>query len=191
MQYEAISHKDLIGIKGLSEELLKNHFSLYEGYVKATNHVLEHLQAEDDDTIYGELKRRLGWEFDGMRLHEYYFDNLKSGGSEKNINSDLHKHLAAQFGSIENWEKDFRRVCATRGIGWAILYYDKSQDRLFNCWIGEHDEGHLVGCVPVVVCDCFEHAYMLDYGTKRADYIDLFFTNLDWSVAQERFEQVL
>lgn len=190
MAYEAKDHSHLIGLPGFSETLLKNHFTLYQGYVTNTNKVLERLEAlakEDKAGTpdFAELKRRLGWEFDGMRLHELYFENL-GGKAPLDKNGRLAKKLAASFGSVEAWEKEFRATGAMRGIGWAVLYLDPVSGRLFNFWINEHDGGHPAGCVPLLVLDVFEHAFMIDYGLKRADYIESFFKNIAWAAVEAR-----
>jgi Fe-Mn family superoxide dismutase len=99
------------------------------------------------------------------------------------------KKIPEDFGSYENWEKDFRTSGAMRGIGWIVLYYDPVGKRTFNCWVNEHDAGHLSGCVPILVMDVFEHAYMTDYQLKRADYIAAFFKNIDWKEAEARFKR--
>jgi Fe-Mn family superoxide dismutase len=136
---------------------------------------------------YAELKRRLGWEFNGMRLHEYYFENL-GGKVALDTAGKLAKKLAESFGSYEAWEKDFRATGAMRGIGWAVLYQDPANGRLINFWINEHDVAHPAGCTPILIMDVFEHAFMLDYGLKRADYIEAFFKNLEWKAAEARLK---
>lgn len=190
MAYEAKNFDSLLGTKGLSDQLLKNHFTLYQGYVTNTNKVADILNAmaRDGKTAtpeYAELKRRFGWEFNGMRLHEYYFGNMTRDGKELNKNSNLYKKITSDFGSYENWEKDFRATGAMRGIGWVILYYDEINKRLFNTWINEHDAGHLCGACPILVMDVFEHAYMVDYGLKKADYIEAFMKAIDWTIDPE------
>jgi len=136
---------------------------------------------------YAELKRRMGWEFNGMRLHEYYFDNL-GGKAALDKSGKLAKKLAENFGSYEDWEKDFRGTGTVRGIGWVILYQDNVSGKLFNQWINEHDVGHPAGCVPILVMDVFEHAFITDYGLKRADYIEAFFKNINWAVVEGRLK---
>jgi len=190
MAYAAKDFNHLIGMKGFSETLLKNHFTLYQGYVNNTNKVADSLSAmlKDGKTgtpEYAELKRRFGWEFDGMRLHEYYFGNLGGNGLLSSDGS-LGKRLTSQFGSYEAWEKDFRGTGAMRGIGWTVLYQDAGAQSFFNVWIGEHDSGHLAGCNPLLIMDVFEHAFITDYGLKRADYIDAFFRNINWDEVQKR-----
>jgi len=187
MAYEAKNFESLLGTKGLSDQLLKNHFTLYQGYVTNTNKVADTLSAmakegKTGTPEYAELKRRFGWEFNGMRLHEYYFDNMTKGGKEIDKNTNLYKKIVADFGSYETWEKDFKATGAMRGIGWVILYYDGTEGRLFNTWINEHDVGHLSGAKPLIVMDVFEHAYMIDYGLKKADYIEAFFKAIDWTI---------
>jgi Fe-Mn family superoxide dismutase len=192
MSYTAKDYSGLIGMAGFSETLLKNHFTLYQGYVTNTNKVLDTLDAmlKEGKTAtpeYAELKRRLGWEFNGMRLHEYYFENL-GGKSGIDKGGKLAKKLEAVFGSYEMWEKDFRAVGAMRGIGWAVLYQDVVSGALINFWINEHDTGHPAGCVPLLIMDVFEHAFMIDYGLKRADYIESFFKNVNWTAADARLK---
>jgi Fe-Mn family superoxide dismutase len=138
---------------------------------------------------FAEVKRRFGWEFNGMRLHEYYFGNMAKGGAKLDGNSSLAKALAADFGSVETWEKDFKATGVMRGIGWVVLTLDVESGRLFNVWVNEHDVGHLAGALPVLVMDVFEHAFMVDYGLKRADYIEAFFKNIDWAAAAARHKK--
>ena len=190
MPYIAKDYTRLIGMQGFSETLLKNHFTLYQGYVTNTNKVLDALERmlKENKTgapEYAELKRRLGWEFNGMRLHELYFDNL-GGQSPLNKNSKLAQRLIDSFGSIDSWEKDFKATGSMRGIGWCVLYQDTSDGRLINFWINEHDVSHPAGCNPLLVMDVFEHAYLTDYGLKRADYIESFMINANWSMAENR-----
>jgi Fe-Mn family superoxide dismutase len=192
MSYTPKEYAGLMGTHGFSDTLLKNHFTLYQGYVTNTNkelEILEQLLKEGKSATpeYAELKRRLGWEFNGMRLHEYYFNNL-GGARPLGEDSKLAKKLVESFGSIDAWEKDFRATGAMRGIGWAVLYQDATDGRLINFWINEHDEGHPAGCMPILVMDVFEHAYMLDFGLKRADYIDAFFKSIDWKTAEARLK---
>jgi len=170
---------------------LQMHFKLYEGYVKNANELLAKLALLSEEGKaysyeYGALKRRVGWEWDGMRLHELYFDNLGGTGAVDNT-LPLIAVLIAQFGSYEGWKKDFVATGLMRGIGWAILYYDPMQKRLVNCWINEHDLGHLADGKLLLIMDVFEHAYMPQYGLNRAQYIDAFFSNINWDVVSSRY----
>ena len=190
MPYSAKDYGKLLGMKGFSDTLLKNHFTLYQGYVTNTNKALDTLAAmlsegKTGTPEYAEIKRRFGWEFNGMRLHEQYFGNLGGTGA-LDSGGRLAKALAAEFGSIEKWEADFRATGAMRGIGWVILYQDPVGKRFFNSWVNEHDLGHPAGAAPILVLDVFEHAFMVDYGLKKGEYIQTFFQNLDWKAAESR-----
>jgi len=192
MAYAAKDYSKIIGMAGFSETLLKNHFTLYQGYVTNTNKVLDALAAmlkegKTGTPEYAELKRRLGWEFDGMRLHEYYFENL-GGKAALDLPGKLGKKIVESFGSYEAWEKDFKAVGAMRGIGWVVLYQDNTSGQLINFWVNEHDVGHPAGCLPILIMDVFEHAFMIDYGLKRADYIEAFFKNIDWKAVEARLK---
>jgi len=190
MAYTAKDYSKIIGMEGFSETLLKNHFTLYQGYVTNTNKTLDALalllkEGKTGNPEYAEIKRRLGWEFNGMRLHEYYFENLGGKGTVSK-GGKLAKLIAESFGGHEAWEKDFRATGAMRGIGWTALYQDAVSGRLINFRINEHDVSHPAGCSLILIMDVFEHAFMHDYGLKRADYIEAFFKNIDWKAAEAR-----
>ncbi|MFA5078763.1 MAG: Fe-Mn family superoxide dismutase [Dehalococcoidia bacterium] len=190
MAYEAKDYAKLLGMQGFSDNLLNTHFTLYKGYVTNTNKLFDTLAGMVKDgkaatPEYAELKRRLGWEFNGMRLHEYYFENL-GGKAALNPDGKLGKLLAAGFGSYDAWLQDLKGTAAMRGIGWTILYQDVIGGKLFNQWINEHDVGHPAGCQPLLVLDVFEHAFITDYGLKRADYIEAFLKNVDWKAVEAR-----
>lgn len=185
--YTPKDYSRLLGMPGFTDPLLQLHFKLYEGYVKNANDLLSKLGAMEPGSYeYGALKRRFGWEFDGMRLHELYFGNL-GGSGMPDQNSSLYAALTEQFGGFDKWKKDFIATGSMRGIGWAILYLDPAEGRLVNTWINEHDVGHLAGGAPILIMDVFEHAYMPQFGLNKAQYIEAFFNNIDWKIAEERY----
>lgn len=189
MEYQPKNYEHLLGLAGFSDTLLKNHITLYQGYVTNTNKFaarLKELREKNEMAApeYAEIKRRFGWEFNGMRLHELYFGNMAK--TPQKISDNLRQKIVASFDRYENGENDFKATGAMRGIGWTILAYDKESNRLFNIWINEHDVGHLAGAIPLLVLDVFEHAYMLDYELKRADYIAAFMNAIDWTAVEQR-----
>jgi Fe-Mn family superoxide dismutase len=164
---------------------------LYEGYVKNTNLLNEQIAAKIEagpagsDPGFAELVRRLGWEYNGMRLHEYYFDNMTSSPAEPS--SRIKDALAAAYGDFETWKKDFAAVGGMRGVGWAIAYQDPNTGRITNHWIELHQDGNLAGFAPIVVMDVWEHAFLLDYKpSERGKYIESFFANINWSAITSR-----
>ncbi len=186
--YKIKDFKHLLGLTGMSDSLLTNHFALYEGYVKNTNALMELLSTKEAGTPeYSELQRRFGWEWNGMRLHELYFGNLTKESTPLSDGS-LKESIEKIFGSIENWQKNFLSIGAMRGIGWVILAQDIETGGLFNIWVNEHDGGHLAGAKPLLVMDVFEHAFMLDYGIKRADYLSTFMNAIDWRAVESRIK---
>lgn len=190
--YAAKDYSHLKGLNGISDETLEIHFGLYQGYVKNTNvlneKVIELTEAGNSGTPeYAELKRRYGFEYNGMRLHEYYFDNLKAGSSELKDSSELGKAIIETYSSIEVWKNDFSKLGALRGVGWVILYQDPETKALSNHWINMHEDGNVTGFVPLLVMDVWEHAYFRDYKpADRPKYIESFLSNVDWSVVEKR-----
>jgi superoxide dismutase, Fe-Mn family len=184
---------DLSGLRGISDATLELHFGLYEGYVKNTNLLNERLseirsagKASGSDPAYAELIRRLGFEYDGMRLHEYYFDNLTPRPAEIG-NGRLYDALGECYGGFDEWKKDFIAVGGMRGVGWTIAYCDTTNGHLTNHWVDDHQNGHLAGFAPIVVMDLWEHAYIKDYKpAEKGRYIEAFFANLDWKACESR-----
>lgn len=184
---------DLAGLQGISDATLEMHFGLYEGYVKNANTINEKLAAirsagdpSGADPAYAELVRRLAFEYNGMRLHEYYFDNMTKSPGELRAGS-LYDKLGEAYGDFEKWKADFTAVGAMRGVGWAIAYLDSENGQITNHWISDHENGHLAGCVPIVVLDVWEHAFIKDYKpAERGKYIEAFFANLDWKACESR-----
>lgn len=178
MCYEVQEHLKPKALVGISDDQIAQHWALYEGYVKNANLLLEGAaKAEAGTPGWAEPKRRLGFEMNGLVLHEYYFGNLASG-SKLSPGSDLAGDVGAAWGSIGAWREDFAKTGGMRGVGWAILYHDPATGGLFNCWISSHEQGHPAGFHPVLVLDVFEHAFMVDYGAGgRADYIAAFLDN--------------
>ena len=191
--YKARKFDNLLGLSGFSDKALQTHFKLYNGYVDNTNKIdlqLVDIQVQSKTATpeFAELKRRFAWEFNGMRLHEYHFEALTKEKKEINKDGELYKKLEAQFQSFENWKKDFMATASMRGIGWVILYYDEIANKLFNVWVNEHDNGHLAGCKLLLNLDLFEHAFLIDHSTNKAEYINTFMDAIDWDMVEKRFK---
>jgi Fe-Mn family superoxide dismutase len=193
MAYEAKTHLKPSGLKGISENQIAQHWKLYEGYVTNSNALLAELEAlrkegKGGTAAYADRRRRLGFEFNGMVLHEYYFGNLKAGVAEPGETSALRKALAAHFSSFEAWKEDFVKCGATRGIGWAVLNLDPATGGLVNHFIQLHEDGNVAGFCPLLILDVFEHAYMVDFPAGgRGDYMKAFFENVHWEAVEKRF----
>jgi len=189
---------NLSGLKGISDQTLEMHFKLYEGYVKETNKLEERIAEflkdgkvdQEEMPLYSELKRRLGFEFNGMVLHEYYFENLKKNGeTDPAGNTAFYKAAESSFGSYEIWKADFIGVGKMRGVGWAICFEQPESGRLSNHWISLHQSGEVAGYNPVLVMDVWEHAFLLDYKpADRPKYIEAFFSNMNWNSVEGRLK---
>lgn len=187
-RFTAKNYSALLGTPGFSDTMLNNHFTLYEGYVKNSNLLMEKLESLSVGTPeYFELKRRLGWELDGMKMHELYFENMRSNPSIFSEESALGQKILATWGSLTAWQESFSLLGTMRGIGWVALLQDNVSGELWHTWISDHHEGHIPDTTILLVMDCWEHAYMTDYGIKRADYIQSFLKVIDWNVVEKRF----
>lgn len=186
-------------LKGLSKKQIEVHLALYEGYVKHTNLIMEKIaklkqeDAEGNAYLINELRRRLGFEFDGMRMHEYYFEQFE-GAKENNgggsPDSALAKAAAEKYGSGEAFMAHIKEVAGTRGIGWTIVYYDPAGKTLHTAWIDDHQLGQLAGLPIILALDMWEHAYMVDYApADKKNYVEAFLDNVNWSFIEKRFEQ--
>ena len=184
---------DIPELKGISSKTTEEHLKLYEGYVKSSNFILSKIEELSKDTEanayqLGELQRRFSFEFDGMRNHEFYFSSFE-GGNVEISDGDLKKAISDEWGSFESWLARFKAVAKTRGIGWAILYYDKKNNRLLNTWVDEQHLGHLTGLSPILALDMWEHSFVADYQPSgKGNYIDDFFSNLNWDVIENNFK---
>jgi Fe-Mn family superoxide dismutase len=187
---------NLSGLNGISDQTLEMHFKLYEGYVQATNELKEKISAflkdgkvdQEEIPAYSELTRRLGFEYNGMVLHEYYFGNMtRAGRGDDMKTSEFYRRAEASFGSYDVWKTDFTGVGKMRGVGWAICFQDPTDGSLSNHWITLHESGNVAGFIPVLVLDVWEHAFLLDYKpSERAKYIEAFFSNIDWDSVNAR-----
>ena len=187
---------NLHGLNGISDRTIDMHMKLYEGYVKETNHLTQLLQDilkdgrvdQEEMPAYSELKRRLGFEYNGMVLHEYYFENLmRSASNGPSRNAPFRVAAEESFGSYETWKTDFIGVGKMRGVGWAICYQHPQTGSLSNHWITLHEIGNVTGYMPALVMDVWEHAFLLDYQpSERGEYIDAFFGNINWRAVDER-----
>jgi Fe-Mn family superoxide dismutase len=186
MTYEVKNYSHLKGIGKISDEAFAMHFKLYEGYVKNTN-ILQEKFATVEGQEFAELHRRFGWEFNGMRLHELFFDCLSVEVENPNeIEGQIKNKIGEDFGSVEAWKKDFLNIAKMRGMGWAMLVQDNKTGKLMNTWVNEHDAGQLADVKIILNVDMFEHAYVKDFGTDRAPYLDSIFAHIDWEVVSER-----
>lgn len=192
MQYTA-KQFNLPKLEGISEKQVKVHLALYEGYVKNLNLLMSTIAAyqntDDEGGKYAiaEMRRRLGWEFDGMRLHEYYFSQFEGGPQALEADGALAKLANERYGE-KGIEGHVRAAASARGIGWVIVYYDPHANTLQTAFVGDHELGQLTGLPILLALDLWEHSYMVDYmPAEKKNYIDAFFTNLNWPVIEKRF----
>jgi superoxide dismutase, Fe-Mn family len=180
-------------LKGISKHEIEEHLKLYAGYVKFANTILEKIQEykqDNEKNAYAlvELQRRFSFEFNGMRNHEYYFKSLEGGGQKLSAESELGKAIKSEFGGFDSWLTTFIAISLTRGIGWAMMYYDPNTKKLTHAWVDEHHVGHLGGLSIVLALDMWEHAFLFDYSpADKKKYITAFFENLNWSVIEKNY----
>jgi len=187
---------ELPALNGISPKQIEVHLKLYAGYVTNLNKLhdtLAELMKDSDKNAYSlsEVKRRLAFEFDGMRMHEYYFAQWERNSQPPTPSSGLEGALTRQYGSMENWMNEFKAMGAMRGIGWVVLYFDPKAGVFHNAWVGDHEFGQLSGLPVILAMDMWEHAYMVDYvPAEKSKYVEAFFANLNWDVIEVRFNEV-
>lgn len=187
---------DIPTLKGISAKNIEEHLKLYNGYVNNANLVLskiDELSKDRDNNSYliGELGRRFSFEFNGIRNHEIYFSSFENGAKHIDENSRLAKTIQETWGSFDAWLTQFKALGMTRGIGWAILYFDRKDGRLLNSWVDEQHLGQLNDCAMILAMDMWEHSYVADYQPSgKKDYIEDFFANINWNIISDNFEKV-
>jgi Fe-Mn family superoxide dismutase len=188
---------DLSDLTGISNQTLEMHFKLYEGYVTNTNVLTERISAmladgkvdQEEMPAYSELTRRLGFEYNGMVLHEYYFGNMKRQGGGEAPRGTFRDAVERSYPSYDIWKTDFAGVGKMRGVGWAVCYLNPNNGAISNHWITLHETGNISGFVPLLVMDVWEHAFLLDYKpAERPKYIDAFMANIDWDSVEGRMK---
>jgi superoxide dismutase, Fe-Mn family len=196
--YQAQSFDHLRSLAGMSDGQIAEHLELYAGYVKQVNELTKELadmhnekKVAGKDFGLAEATRRLAYEYDGMVLHEHYFSNLKPGGAPRPTERQpCRRALAQAYGSIERWQENFKALAGMRGVGWVILFQDPQNGSVTNYWVSLHQDGIPALCKPLLVMDVWEHAFMRDYrASERLRYVDAFFTNIDWTAVERRFNE--
>lgn len=190
--YKTIDDIKPLELNGISDDQIEDHWKLYQGYVNNVNKLNEELkeltiQGKANTLLYADRRRRYGFEYNGMILHEYFFKNLTSQIT-KISDGKLKQKMIQIWGSFEAWMEDFKNTGKTRGIGWAILYTDPTTGELTNNFIAEHQNGIIAGFKPILVMDVWEHAYMVDHKADgRGDYINAFVKNINWPEVESRY----
>ncbi|MEO8638272.1 MAG: Fe-Mn family superoxide dismutase, partial [Candidatus Taylorbacteria bacterium] len=180
-------------LKGISKKTIEEHLKLYSGYVKHTNLILEKIgelkqDAEKNAYALGEVNRRFGFEYNGMRNHEIYFGALEGGAKPLAEKSALTKMIEETWGTFDAWLTEFKAIALTRGIGWAMLYYDRKGGRLLNAWIDEQHMGQLQDCALVLGLDMWEHSFVADYQPSgKKTYVEDYFANLNWESVEDNY----
>ncbi|MFZ3020249.1 MAG: Fe-Mn family superoxide dismutase [Minisyncoccia bacterium] len=184
-------------LKGISAKTIDEHLKLYSGYVKNANTVLLKIEeyAKDSEAnayALGELHRRFSFEFNGMRNHEHYFSHLEGEPIQLQDGSALKSEIEKAWGTFDAFLNRFKAVALTRGIGWAMLSYDKQTKQLLTHWVDEQHLGQLSTTQPILALDMWEHSFVADYfPSGKKQYVEDFFANLNWSTCETNFTSAL
>jgi Fe-Mn family superoxide dismutase len=195
MQHYAEKKFTIPELKGISTKTIEEHVKLYAGYVKNTNGILDQIEELSKDSeknayVLGELQRRFAFEFDGMRNHEYYFHAFEGSPMQLESDSALKMAIAKEWSTFDAWLARFKAIAMTRGVGWAMLYFDQQEKRLMNAWIDEQHLGQLTGLQPILALDMWEHSFVADYQPSgKKQYVEDFFENLNWAVIEANFKK--
>jgi Fe-Mn family superoxide dismutase len=179
-------------LNGISGKNIEEHLKLYQGYVKNANLIIDKIaeymaDSEKNAYVLGELQRRFSFEFNGIRNHEHYFAQLEGGPKLLPDGSKLKNLLISQASSFEAWLTGFKAIAMTRGIGWAILYWDPTLEQLTHGWVDEQHLGHLVGLTPILMLDMWEHSYVADYHPSgKKQYIEDYLAQVNWETVAAR-----
>ena len=194
MKYE-LQEFNIPSLKGLSEKQIEVHLGLYKGYVTHANLIAEKLKAmrdgsiENDAYVSAELRRRYAFEFDGMRMHENYFEQLEDGAKEIDGSGDLAKAVSSKYRDVDGFLTHIKEVGGSRGIGWIVVYYDSKAGTVHTVFVGDHELGHLAGLPIIYTIDMWEHAFMVDYvPSEKVKYIEAFLSNTNWEVVERRLK---
>lgn len=192
MKYE-VQEFNIPEVKGLSEKQLEVHLGLYAGYVKHVNHIAEQLGAarkgevDLDSYVQAEVRRRLAFEFDGMRMHEVYFEQLEGGSNQIDPSGNLAKKVSEKYGDVNGFLDHIKEVAGSRGIGWTVAYHDNKVNTVHVSFVADHEIGHLSGLPVLFALDMWEHAFMVDYlPSEKANYVQAFLDNTNWEVVEKR-----
>lgn len=192
MQYQEKKF-NLPELDGISKTSVDAHLGLYAGYVKNFNAIsaaIEDLLSDPqkNSLAISELRRRHSFEFDGMKLHELYFNQFEGGAQALTADSPLAQALTKHWGSAQAAVDRVRQTGMMRGPGWSILYFNPDNGAFHMGFVGEQHQGHFATLPIILALDVWEHAYLLDYGTAGKDkYIEAFFKNINWSACEQRF----
>ena len=190
MEHKAENFDHLLGkLEGISEKQLKAHFGLYAGYVKKLNEIeqkLTSIKAEGNYSYseFSELKRREAVAFNGTYLHKLYFENLEHKGTPS---KELKSAIEKAFTNMESFEANLK-ASASSTPGLVVLTKNKIDNTVHTYILYEHHIGLPVHQEIILALDCWEHAFMIDFGTDKASYLTAFMKNINWDVVNKRFE---
>lgn len=179
-------------LTGISEKQIEVHLGLYNGYVKNLNTLIEEISTLEKDPeqhmlALETLRRRIGWEFNGMRNHEFYFAQFEKDPHPYEAATTLRTALSHTYATFDDFIAHFKRICLSRGPGWALLVQDRTTKELFTTWTTEHEQGMLADCQILLAADMWEHAFMVDYTpAEKAKAVDAFLANVHWGAAEQR-----
>lgn len=181
--------QELFQLNGISRRQIEEHYTLYQGYVNKTNEIRSRLDTVDKSKAnqtysdFRELKVELSFAWNGVKLHELYFENL--GGKGGAPTGDVLRALETNFGSYDRWAEDLK-ASGMSARGWVVTAWDMDDGHIYNYVADAHNMYGIWKAVPLVVLDTYEHAYMIDYGVKRPAYLDAFMKNLNWEPVAKR-----
>jgi superoxide dismutase, Fe-Mn family len=181
---------DLSGVQGLSKKAIDLHLGLYKTYVEQLNKLLEQSPQRAGAAAPLALdgyNRRFAFEYNGVALHELFFEQLAGKRRQPQSDGDFTEALHQDFGDFAGWKASVEALAKTRGVGWVLTVRERGQERLHNCWIDLHHLSLPANCEVVFALDLWEHAYMIDFTpAQRADYVKIIFDNVDWPVVEQR-----
>lgn len=179
----------------LSQKTKKSHQELLEGYVKELNDISSKLDGVDksaanlNNSRFRSLKIDETYNHNAAFLHGLYFENISDLNSTLSVDSLSYMRLARDFGTFDKWQQDFVACCLSARNGWAVTFYNPQLRRYMNTVIDLHSDSVMIGLIPIIVMDCWEHSYYRDYLKDRKTYVYGMMKELNWSVIEDRVKK--
>ncbi|HPO05558.1 MAG TPA: superoxide dismutase [Candidatus Gracilibacteria bacterium] len=186
LNYSVADLEPVLSADLLSLHYTKHHQAYVDGLNRAEQTLREVIQKGDFAQVKS-LAAERSFHAAGHYLHTLFFGQFLSPQNFQELHSGLlFAKIIRDFSSFQNFQQAFKTMClGIEGSGWGMLAQTQAGD-LVLVPIEKHQNIGAWDLNPLLVCDVWEHAYYLDYQNRRGDWIDQFWTIIDWSQIESR-----